>query len=81
MLMRPPEAWRSSASWPVTWALALKKLPYESVLVDIDRKEHFDVLAPYNPIRQLPTQGRVRDGAKELDLRSIGHDLARTARV
>ena len=32
--------WRSSCSWRVRWALALKDLPYESIPVDILAGEH-----------------------------------------
>jgi maleylacetoacetate isomerase len=53
--MKLYEGWRSSASWRVRWALALKRLPYESVLVDIDAGEHLTALAPINPMRQVPT--------------------------
>ncbi|HKE14121.1 MAG TPA: maleylacetoacetate isomerase [Kofleriaceae bacterium] len=52
--MRLHEGWRSSASWRVRWALALKQVPYESVLVDIDRGEHL-ALAPLNPMCAIPT--------------------------
>jgi maleylacetoacetate isomerase len=53
--MKLYEGWRSSASWRVRWALALKKIPYESVLIDIERGEQFDVLPAVNPMKQVPT--------------------------
>lgn len=31
--------WRSSASWRVRWALAIKRIPFESVVVDLGVKE------------------------------------------
>jgi maleylacetoacetate isomerase len=49
------EGWRSSASWRVRWALALKRVPYRSVFVDIAAGEHVAVLAPVNPMRQVPS--------------------------
>jgi maleylacetoacetate isomerase len=52
--VRLHEGWRSSASWRVRWALALKRVAYQSVLVDIDRGEHHR-LAPLNPMRSVPT--------------------------
>lgn len=52
--MRLHEGWRSSACWRVRWALALKRVPYESVLLDLDRGEH-QALAPLNPMRAIPT--------------------------
>ena len=53
--MRLYEGWRSSASWRVRWALTLKRIPYESVLVDIARGEQHSVLASINPMRAVPT--------------------------
>jgi maleylacetoacetate isomerase len=53
--MKLYEGWRSSASWRVRWTLALKKVPYESVLLDIESGEHERVLEPIHPMRQLPT--------------------------
>ena len=49
------EGWRSSASWRVRWALALKQISYQSVLVDIEAGEHLTVLASLNPLRTVPT--------------------------
>jgi len=49
------EGWRSSASWRVRWALALKGVTYDSVLVDIAGGEHQTLLAPLNPLRAVPT--------------------------
>src|SRR5688572_23759175 len=73
--MRLYEGWRSSASWRVRWALALKKLSYESVLVDIDRKEHFDDLAggqwsyqsdkAWDAIHRCLTDGRTLDAGED----------------
>ena len=51
--MKLYEGWRSSASWRVRWALALKKIEYDSVLIDIDKKEHLELAI--NPMRQIPT--------------------------
>jgi maleylacetoacetate isomerase len=53
--MKLYQGWRSSASWRVRWALALKRIAYEGVLVDIDAGEHLAALAPLNPMRQVPT--------------------------
>jgi maleylacetoacetate isomerase len=49
------EGWRSSASWRVRWALALKQVPYESVLLDIEAGEHREVLPSINPACTVPT--------------------------
>ena len=49
------EGWRSSASWRVRWALLLKKIAYVSVLVDVELGEQHTVLAPKNPMHQVPT--------------------------
>jgi maleylacetoacetate isomerase len=49
------QRWLSSASWRVRWALALKRLQYESVWLDIAAGEHFDKLAPINPLLSVPT--------------------------
>lgn len=46
---------QSSASWRVRWALALKRVPYDGVLVDIAAGEHHGVLDPVNPMHQVPT--------------------------
>jgi maleylacetoacetate isomerase len=53
--MKLYEGWRSSASWRVRWALALKGVPYESVLVDLDKGENQTVLVGLNPLRTVPT--------------------------
>ncbi len=53
--MRLYEGRLSSASWRVRWALALKQVAYESLLVDIARGEHHTVLAPLNPMHAVPT--------------------------
>jgi maleylacetoacetate isomerase len=53
--MRLYQGWRSSASWRVRWALALKRIDHESVLVDIARGEQHSVLASLNPMRAVPT--------------------------
>ncbi|SRR6266545_2998736 len=45
---------QSSASWRVRWALALKRVSYDGVFVDIAAGEHLTVLAPVNPMRQVP---------------------------
>jgi maleylpyruvate isomerase len=53
--MKLYEGWRSSASWRVRWALALKRIAHESVLVDIARGEQHSILASLNPMRSVPT--------------------------
>ena len=53
--MKLYEGWRSSASWRVRWALAIKKIAYESVLVDVEVGEQHTLLAPKNPMHQVPT--------------------------
>lgn len=53
--MKLYEGWRSTASWRVRWTLELKRIPYESVLVDIESGEHHQVLAQVHPAHQLPT--------------------------
>jgi maleylacetoacetate isomerase len=48
--------WRSSCSWRVRWALALKGLPYESVPVNLLQGEHeADPYLDVNPNGQVPT--------------------------
>lgn len=48
--------WRSSCSWRVRWALALKGLPYESVPVNLLQGEHkADPYLAVNPNGQVPT--------------------------
>jgi maleylacetoacetate isomerase len=46
---------RSSASWRVRWALAVKKLDYEPVWIDIASDEHHTVLAGLSQTHQVPT--------------------------
>jgi maleylacetoacetate isomerase len=46
---------RSSASWRVRWALALKRVAHESVFVDVAAGEHHRVVAPLNPLHAVPT--------------------------
>jgi maleylpyruvate isomerase len=53
--MRLYEGWRSSASWRVRWALALKKVAYDSVLIDVELGDQHTILAPKNPMHQVPT--------------------------
>jgi maleylacetoacetate isomerase len=53
--MKLYEGWRSSASWRVRWALALKRVAVDSVLVDIEAGEHLTRLAGKNPMRAVPT--------------------------
>jgi maleylacetoacetate isomerase len=53
--MRLYEGWRSSASWRVRWALLLKKISYDSVLIDVELGDQHTVLAPKNPMHQVPT--------------------------
>jgi len=49
------QGWQSSASWRVRWALALKRVEYDAVFVDVASGEHQAVLAPLNPMLQVPT--------------------------
>lgn len=49
------QGWRSSSSWRVRWALALKRVSYEPVFLDLVAGEHRTVLAPKNPMHQVPT--------------------------
>jgi maleylacetoacetate isomerase len=53
--MKLYEGWRSSASWRVRWALALKRVEYQSVMVDLETGEHHTRLAAVNPMHQVPT--------------------------
>ena len=53
--MKLYEGWTSSACWRVRWALALKKLSYQSVWLDIAAGEHFRVLPNINPLCTVPT--------------------------
>jgi maleylacetoacetate isomerase len=45
----------SSASWRVRWGLALKRVAYDAVFVDIAAGEHETALVAVNPMRQVPT--------------------------
>ncbi|MBM4252225.1 MAG: maleylacetoacetate isomerase [Deltaproteobacteria bacterium] len=48
--------WRSSCSWRVRWALALKKIAYTPVAINILSGEHQEVVyRAINPSGQLPT--------------------------
>ncbi len=48
--------WRSSCSWRVRWALALKKVPYTSTPVNLLKNEHKDPqYLKLNPAAQVPT--------------------------
>jgi maleylacetoacetate isomerase len=49
------QGWQSSASWRVRWALALKRVAYVPVFVDIAAGEHVTALATVNPMRQVPS--------------------------
>src|SRR5262249_17018303 len=53
--MRLYEGWLSSASWRVRWALALKRMPYQSVWLDVAAGEHLRVLPQLNPLCKVPT--------------------------
>lgn len=61
--------WRSSASWRVRWALAVKQIPYQSVMVDIVHGEH---LGPEhrknNPMTHVP--------ALHIDGRTLAESVA-----
>jgi len=46
---------RSSASWRVRWGLALKRIPFDPVYVDIASGAHHAVLDPLDPMHQVPT--------------------------
>ena len=52
--MKLHQGWRSSASWRVRWALALKQVAYEAVWIDVAAGEHLTALAGLNPMRQVP---------------------------
>ncbi len=52
--MKLYQGWRSSASWRVRWALALKRVPYEAAWIDVAAGEHMTALAGVNPMRQVP---------------------------
>jgi maleylacetoacetate isomerase len=45
----------SSASWRLRWALALKGILVEHVVLDIEKGEHHAALAGKNPMLQVPT--------------------------
>jgi maleylacetoacetate isomerase len=45
----------SSASWRLRWALAVKGVEVEHVILDVARGEHHTVLAGKNPMLQVPT--------------------------
>jgi maleylpyruvate isomerase len=45
----------SSASWRVRWGLAIKRVAYEPIFVDIAAGEHETALVAVNPMRQVPT--------------------------
>ncbi len=53
--MKLYEGVTSSASWRVRWALALKRVSYESVVLDLPKGEHHAVLAGINPMHAVPT--------------------------
>ena len=53
--MKLYQGWRSSASWRVRWALALKKVDYTPVWVGIEDGENLRVVKPKNPLASLPT--------------------------
>jgi maleylacetoacetate isomerase len=53
--MKLYQGWQSSSSWRVRWALALKRVPYQAVFVDVAAGEHRTVLAARNPMLQVPT--------------------------
>jgi maleylacetoacetate isomerase len=52
--MRLYEGWRSSASWRARLALALKRIAYDSVLLE-DAPEYRTALTGINPLRAVPT--------------------------
>ncbi len=53
--MRLYHFWRSSASWRVRWALAIKGIAFESVIVDLMCKEQREALhRSRNPIGHIP---------------------------
>jgi maleylacetoacetate isomerase len=62
--------WRSSASWRVRWALAVKGIPFTIVSVDIVHGEHLsEEHRARNPITHVPT------------LRIDGHTLAESVAI
>lgn len=61
--------WRSSASWRVRWALAIKGIPFESVIVDLLGREQREALhRTRNPIGHVPVL--------EIDGRYLGESMA-----
>lgn len=57
--------WRSSASWRVRFALALKGIPYEYVSVSLLQaggQQHSDAYRAMNPMAQVPTLEWVEGG-------------------
>jgi maleylpyruvate isomerase len=52
--MRLHHGWRSSASWRVRWALALKRVSYDDIALDIRSGAHHGALAGVNPMHQVP---------------------------
>jgi maleylacetoacetate isomerase len=47
--------WRSSASWRVRWALSIKRVPFESVIVNLtERAQHTPEHRARNPIGHVP---------------------------
>jgi maleylacetoacetate isomerase len=53
--MRLYQSLRSSASWRVRWALALKRVAYEGIWLDVQAGEHHTALEGLNPMHQVPT--------------------------
>ena len=65
--------WRSSASWRVRWALAIKNIPYTAVAVNLlTAEEKQSTYQEKNPTAYVPCL-QVKDGAKEYFL---GESLA-----
>ncbi|XP_053945538.1 probable maleylacetoacetate isomerase 2 [Anastrepha ludens] len=47
--------WRSSCSWRVRIALNLKKIPYETIAINLMGEQHGDEYRVVNPMKQVPT--------------------------
>lgn len=72
--MRLYSYWRSSASYRARIVLALKRIEYEYVAVDISKKalqQHTQAFAGVNPMRQVPVLTWVEDGREQRLTQSV----------